>query len=141
MIFSFIYQHPGLARNSKNKMLSHEPYYRKIYKNNYNTNLLVSFQFLKVEYNKWKNYVSKNEESSPELIGMAKNGFFWMLGILGFLSKMYYNDQLRYVISKEDILFPTRTAEFMPYVSQNDIGQIVLLNDLNEFSERNKSHE
>lgn len=141
MIFSFIYQHPGLARNSKNKMLSHEPYYRKIYKNNYNTNLLVSFQFLKVEYNKWKNYVSKNEESSPELIGMAKNGFFWMLGILGFLSKMYYNDQLRYVISKEDILFPTRTAEFMSYVSQNDIGQIVLLNDLNEFSERNKSHE
>lgn len=43
MIFSFVYLHPGIARNSKNKMLSHDPYYRKIYKNNYSSDL---FEFI-----------------------------------------------------------------------------------------------
>jgi hypothetical protein len=141
MIFSFIYQHPGLARNSKNKMLSHEPYYRKIYKNTYSSNLLMSFQFLKIEYHKWKNYISRDAQSSPELIGMAKNGFFWMLGILGFLTKMYYNDELRYLLSKQDSLFPTRVNEFMPYVSQNDIGQIMLIEDFDEFTKRSRSYD
>ncbi|MDY0278580.1 MAG: AIPR family protein [Acholeplasma sp.] len=141
MIFSFVYLHPGIARNSKNKMLSHDPYYRKIYKNNYSSDLLVSFQYLKMEFHKWKNYVSKDSSSSPELIGMAKNGFFWMLGILGFLTKMYYNEELRYKLSKEDSLFPTRTIEFMPYVSQNDIGQITLLNDYQFFTQKKKSYD
>jgi hypothetical protein len=141
MLFSLVYQHPGLARNSKNKMLSHEPYYRRIYKNKYSSDLLKPLQYLKVEYNKWKNYVSKNPESSPELIGMAKNGFFWMLGILGFLVKMYYNEELRYKLNKEDVLFPTRTSEFMPFVSQNDIGQISLLKDYDQFVKKFSSYK
>ncbi|MBN3489930.1 AIPR family protein [Acholeplasma equirhinis] len=140
MIFSFVYQHPGLARNSKNKMLSHEPYYKKIYKNKYSSDLLKSFQYLKVEYHRWKNAVAKNYDNPPEMIGMAKNGFFWMLGVLGFLTKMYYNDQLRYQINKEDTLFPMRTNDFMPFVSQNDIGQIKLLKDYNSFVRRSSSY-
>lgn len=122
MLFSFIYQHPGIARNSKSKMLENNNYYKTIYGNSYNSFLLLSLQHVKVGYNIWKKKVVKENESLAK-VSLSKYSMFMVMSILGLLIKIYYNKELEdYLISlPSDFNFDT-SLELKNKLSQNDIG-------------------
>jgi len=129
MIFSFIYQHPGIARNSKSKMLENEEYYQTIYSERYNTMLLVTLQHIKGAYHSWKQTMNKISRDSEKL-GLVKNGFFLFVATIEFLAKYFYNERL---VKATDLFFfdedVSENEEFRRMVTFNDIGQMPILID------------
>ncbi len=141
MLFSFIYQHPGIARNSKSRMLSNDSYYDIIYKNEYNTLLLLVLQHFKVGFYKWKLRVQRIETNADKN-GLARNGFFLFLAIFGFIVKIYFNKDFYKLISglsiKHDFV---EDSDFKLKISQNDIGKLAIFKNSNIISEREIAYE
>lgn len=123
MLFSTVYQHPGIARNSKSKMLENENYYNIIYRSNYNSILLLSLQHFKIGYNKWSRNVRKMSEDNNK-VGLSRNGFLWFLAITGFLAKLYYNKEFQSIMKASEDYDDFTTDKYKSIISQNDIGEI-----------------
>lgn len=139
MLFSFVYQSPGIARNSKSKMLLNDKYYDKIFKNTYNSNFLVTLQQFKVSYNDWRKEVVKTSNFN-ELVGLAKNGFFLSMSVIGLFVKLNYNNTLlKNIREKLEILDVDEYDSLEVYISQNDIGQLSFLNNPYTFSRTNRA--
>ena len=139
MLFSFMYQQPGIARNSKSKMLENENYYNIIYKNEYNTFMILSLQHFKVGYHNWLNHVKKTSNDTIKQ-GLSRNGFFIFLAVFGLLSKTYYNRNLReYFQNLQGFDSITDGDVVKSYIQQNDIGKLPLLKEPSMISD-NKSN-
>lgn len=139
ILFSFMYQQPGIARNSKSKMLENENYYNIIYKNEYNTFMILSLQHFKVGYHFWLNHVKK---TSNDVIkqGLSRNGFFIFLAVFGLLSKSYYNRKLRdYFLSLISFDSTNDIEGVKRFIQQNDIGKLSLFKEPTMISD-NKSN-
>ena len=123
MLFSYIYQHPGIARNGKSKMLENEEYYQTIFADKYQSLLFKNFQLLKVNHHSWKQYMK--QYGTSEIFGLVKNGFFFFMATLGFIAKYNYNQYLRDYIEeidlKNDIADDVRLKSLLSY---NDIGDL-----------------
>lgn len=123
MLFSMIYQHPGIARNSKTKMLENDNYYNIIYRSQYNSVLLLSLQHFKVGYNKWLSKIKKLSYQNNK-VGLAKNGFLTFLATIGFIAKLYYNEDFQEIIYETNNSTDFTTDALRSIISQNDIGQL-----------------
>lgn len=121
MLFSFMYQHPGISRNSKSKMLENESYYNKIYRNDYSSFFLVMLQHFKVGYNHWKRKSSK--ESDVTKVSLSKYSQWMMYSIFGLLIKLYYNKELNEWVENipENYNYES-SKELRDMLSQNDVG-------------------
>ena len=125
MLFSMIYQHPGIARNSKSKMLENEVYYNIIFKNNYSSTLFLSLQHFKVGYTKWLNKVKKINARNNK-VGLAKNGFLLFLAVLGLLAKLNYNEELQDEMYETNNNTDFNSDKYRSIISRNDIGNIAI---------------
>lgn len=122
MIFSFAYQRPGSAKNSKSAMLMNKEYYKLIYEGNYSDNLLLSFQHFKVQFNKWKAAEKKNNLDQNK-IAIASNSIFMFYGIAGFLAKLLINKKSRdYFFSLPTFIEYTKEVEFTQWLVLNDVS-------------------
>lgn len=121
MIFSFVYQRPGAAKNSKSAMLMNKDFYKLIYEGNYSDNLLLSFQHFKVAFNKWK-AAEKKSQLDQNKIAIASNSIFMFYGIAGFLAKLYINSDAR------DYFFSLPT--FADYSTKLEFSRWMMLNDV-----------
>lgn len=137
MLFSFVYQRPGNAKNAKSAMLQNEKNYKIIYQDSYNSQLLLGFQYLKVAFNDWKNKIKK-EQSDLTKLGFATNGFFMTYAIIGFFAKVFINSELReYIMELYDIKSINSNEQFKRNISQNDIGNTKVFFDVQKFRSKN----
>jgi hypothetical protein len=122
MIFSFVYQRPGSAKNSKSAMLMNKDYYKLIYEGNYSDSLLLSFQHFKVQFNKWK-AAEKKSNLDQNKIAIASNSIFMFYGIAGFLAKLLINKKSRdYFFSLPSFIEYDKEVEFTQWLALNDVS-------------------
>ena len=123
LIYSYVYQQPGIARNNKATLTSDEEKYTLIFKKVYSTDLLVDLLKMKTFYKLWIKKIQKDNEDlssedEPDTIkaGLAKNGMMFMVAILGMISKIAYHEDYLNNLNLES------TEGMMDRFSQYDIG-------------------
>ncbi len=131
IIYSIVFQMPGMAKNSKAALLSNEKTYELIFGSTYADEFLVSIQHLKVAYAKWKKDLSKKEPKTTPKYGLARTGDLLSFAVIGLLCKLMTNGQL----TKQLRAFPISTlnnenedVKFM--LMQNDIGSLSIVSPL-----------
>ena len=141
MLFSFIYQKPGSAKNSKSAMLMKKENYRLIYESHYSDNLLLSLQYIKVAFNDWKTYTKKTSEDNLKIM-IASNSIFMYYGVIGFLAKLFINDKARqYFFSIPSFASYSTVPEFYSWMNLNDVGYTDVFLDATLFSSKHLSFE
>lgn len=134
MIFSFVYQRPGAAKNSKSAMLMNKDNYKLIYEGNYSDNLLLSFQHFKVQFNRWKTSVKKLNQDLMK-IAIASNSIFMFYGVAGFLGKLLINPKAKdYFFSHPSFADYLTIIDFSQWLTLNDIGYTHVFLDPTLFS-------
>jgi hypothetical protein len=134
IIFSFVYQRPGAAKNSKSAMLMNKDNYKLIYEGNYSDNLLLSFQHFKVQFNRWKTSVKKLNQDLTK-IAIASNSIFMFYGVAGFLGKLLINPKAKdYFFSHPSFADYITIIDFTQWISLNDIGYTNVFLDPTLFS-------
>lgn len=141
MLYSFVYQKPGSAKNSKSGMLMNKDKYRLIYENHYSDSLLLSFQYIKVAFNDWKTYTKKHSEDIIK-IAIASNSIFMFYGIIGMLAKLFINKKARnFYFSIPTYTSFSQIPEFYDWMILNDIGYTDVFLDPTLFSSKHLSFE
>ena len=120
LLYSFFYQMPGSARNNKAAITGNEERYSLIFKKDYDARLLRDLCYIKAFYKQWqKQIVEMGKDSDKYIEGLLKNGFLFMVGVIGALVKIYihkdymkqiqsvYETHLRLnIINQYDIVHP-----------------------------------
>ena len=129
MIYSFVYQCPGSAKNSKSKLLENEKIYSKLFTPTYNSFMFVSMQHLKIGFNNWLKKLKKVEKYGSTKLGLGKNGDLIIIGVTGLIYKLLSNKELFDKVtsfSKSEINNDNEDLHFL--IGQNDIGNLTLFN-------------
>ena len=99
LILSFILQRPGTARSNKKSIFSVETTYNSVFCRNHDYNVLVQLLQLKTFY---EQYLEKANENFDRIqSGIASNGKFCILALIGFLikyEKNHFSDEMIKVI-------------------------------------------
>ena len=141
MIFSFVYQKPGSAKNSKSAMLMKKENYRLIYESKYSDTLLLSLQYIKVAFNDWKTHTKKYSEDNIKIM-IASNSIFMFYGVIGFLAKLFINEKARkFFFSIPTFSSYASIPEFNSWISLNDIGYTDVFIEPTLFSSKHLSYE
>ncbi|WP_026400243.1 AIPR family protein [Acholeplasma equifetale] len=135
MLFSFIYQRPGNAKNSKSAMLQNQNNYKLIFQSNYSNMFLLGLQYIKAAYNDWKSSIKKYS-NDVTLLAIAVNNYFMYMALIGFYAKVFINEDFRnYIMNLNDFKL-SENDEFKMYLSQNDIGHLSVFNDPHYFENK-----
>lgn len=95
LLYSFVYQKPGTARNSKDKLFSNLKKYNLIFKDkNYDLDLLKNLLFIKSYYKKWSASLAKDPSVDADKRGLSANGMLLFTACIGLLSKFLYSKKL-----------------------------------------------
>lgn len=142
IIYSMVFQMPGAAKNSKASLLSNDKTYGLIFDSTYCDDFLLSIQYLKVAYAKWKKDLFRKEPRTSLKYGLAKNADLLSLAVIGLIVKLITNESL----AKRMLAYPLPTInnenEDMKFMlQQNDIGTSSVINpQLIGYSESNSFH-
>lgn len=95
LLYSFVYQGPGYARNSANKLFSVEKKYNLIFKDKaYSPYMLKDLLYIRSYYDKWKKDVVKTSED-PVKVGLVKNSATFFYAIIGLITKLKFCVELK----------------------------------------------
>ena len=98
LIYAAIYQKPGTARNSKDKIFSDKKKYDLVFgkysEDKYDSKLLKDLVIIRSAYKKWTSAVNKNQFSDDIKKGLVKNGFFFMLASILLIAKFHYSEEI-----------------------------------------------
>lgn len=115
LLLSIMFQQPGTARSSKNKIFSENQIYSKIFKRTHDLNTIVDIMKLNYEFNEFKKREIEEESLGVDGISILSNGKLTILAILGFMIKVKRNiidvkkylslssEEKRNIISGDDI--------------------------------------
>ena len=141
MLFSFVFQKPGSAKNSKSAMLMKKENYKLIYESQYSDTLLLSLQYIKVAFNDWKTYTKKHSDDFLK-IAIVSNSIFMYYGVIGFLAKLFINEKARkYFFSIPTFSSYVTVTDFYKWMMLNDIGYTDVFLDPTLFSSKHLSFE
>ena len=130
IIYSAVYQRPGDAKNSKSKLLSTDTSYDAIFKTKYTDNFLLSLQYLKSAYSKWKTYTIKTRNRADVVAGLSRRADLMAFGVIGFVVKCFTNNVLyKKLCSLDPRDFRSDNDDLKYLLFQNDIGKGNLLTE------------
>lgn len=140
LVYSGIYQKPGVSRNNKESLFSNKEKYNTIFGETYETLLLKDLLFIRSYYKKWQKKVQDEEklvtedtntiEYSRIRQGLVKNGLFYTVSMIMLLAKLYFSPQLLKEISSNDDNF-----EKVKYLySQNSFDHRIFSKDYSALS-------
>jgi len=128
MLYSYVFQLPGTAKNSKSSLLSNDKTYNLIFKNSYNSDFLKSIQMLKVAYADWQKKLNKTEPHSSSKYGLSRHANFMIGALIGFYQKIAINDNIRnFVISNKFNEINSKNIDLKQVLKVNDIGTVPLI--------------
>lgn len=128
MLYSYIFQQPGSAKNSKSALLSNEKTYNLIFRNTYNSDFLKSMQILKVAYADWQKKLNKTEPHSSPKYGLSRHANFMIFALIGFYQKVTINENVRnkiLVYKFNDM--SNKNIDLKESLRVNDIGTTCLI--------------
>lgn len=139
LLYSFVYQSPGAAKNSKSSLLSNEKIYNLIFKAEYDSYFLKSIQILKVAYSDWQKKISKSESHSSMLYGLSRHANFYAFATIGFMMKFIINGEARNSLLKLKFAeISGKNLSLKSALCVNDIGTVSLIKP-NMFNEITKT--
>lgn len=139
LLYSFVYQSPGAAKNSKSSLLSNDKIYNLIFKAKYDSNFFKSIQMLKVAYSDWQKKISKSESHSSMLYGLSRHANFYTFATIGFMMKFIINSEVRNALVKLKFSeVSNKNLSLKSALRVNDIGTISLIKP-NMFDEITKT--
>lgn len=98
IIYASVYQHPGTARNSKDKIFSDKKKYNTIFgnydENKYSYELIKDLLFIRSYYKEWAKSVSKDNNADATKKGLVKNGTYFFNAAIVLMAKLYYSKEL-----------------------------------------------
>ncbi len=100
LLYSFVYQNPGIARNNKDSLFSDSKKYKTIFGPHYDSYFLRDLLALRTFYDVYKKNVTKelknnkSKEAATKL-GLLKNGMYFTIAIIGALVKLHYSKEMR----------------------------------------------
>ena len=128
MLYSYVFQLPGTAKNSKSSLLSNDKTYNLIFKNSYSSDFLKSLQILKVAYSDWQKKLNKTEPHSSAKYGLSRHANFMTGALIGFYQKVSLNDNVRnLVISNKFNEIGSKNLDLKQMLKLNDIGTVGLI--------------
>lgn len=139
LLYSFVYQSPGAAKNSKSSLLSNDKIYNLIFKAEYDSDFLKSIQILKVAYSDWQKKISKSESHSSMLYGLSRHANFYTFATIGFMMKFIINSEARNSLLKLKFAeISGKNISLKSTLRVNDIGTVSLIKP-NMFNEITKT--
>jgi hypothetical protein len=128
MLYSYVYQCPGVSKNSKSKILSNDKTYSMIFETKYDDNFLKSIQFLKIAFNSYQKHIKLAENYASEKNGLTRHANFYADALIGFLFKLITNPELRVKVFQIPVgNFSNANSDLIFLLRQNDIGTISLI--------------
>ncbi len=104
LIYSGVYQCPGVSRNSPTSLFTNQQKYDQIFGTEYDSNFLVDLLYIQSHYKKWSKKVSNiqlNQELSEEdkddkriEKGLVKNGAFYIEAMILLIAKLNFSPKL-----------------------------------------------
>ena len=98
LLYAGIYQKPGTARNSKDKIFSDKRKYDMVFgnysSNKYSVDLIKDILFVRSYYKKWSTEISKDDSAGDVKKGLVKNGFYFFLSTIMLMAKLSYSNDL-----------------------------------------------
>ncbi len=130
LLYSFMYQYPGSARNNKAAITGNDDKYKLIFGKNYNNYLLKDLCHFKAYYKKWLKLIKdKNYYDDPYMQGLTKNGLFFFVAAFGVMLKLYFNND--YIQKLKTI---ESTGEKLNLLSQFDLSHQLLTSSISSYS-------
>ena len=128
MLYSYVFQLPGTAKNSKSSLLSNDKTYNLIFKNAYSSDFLKSIQILKVAFADWQKKLNKTEPHSSAKYGLSRHANFMIGALIGFYQKVAINDNVRNIImSNKFNEISNKNIDLKQALKVNDIGTVPLI--------------
>lgn len=128
LLYSYVFQCPGAAKNSKSNVIGNEKTYNLIFKNNYNSDFLKSIQIIKVAFSDWQKRLNKSEPHSSIKYGLSRHANYFLDGIIGFVMKSIINGEIRNeVIKLKFNEINNKNISLKSMLKVNDIGTVSLL--------------
>ena len=94
LLYSGMYQKPGTARNSKDKLFSDENKYNCVFGTRYDTAYIKDLLILRSYYKEWASLVKKDENADATKKGLVKNGLFFFIATANVMAKFTYSQEL-----------------------------------------------
>lgn len=96
LLYATIYQKPGTARNSKDKIFSDKNKYQLVFGNpsSYDINFIKDLMYLKAYYKKWATKIAKDNDADDVKKGIVKNGYFFFLSTAMLMAKFAFSKDL-----------------------------------------------
>lgn len=99
IIYGSIYQRPGTARNSKDKIFSDKNKYELVFGNysekKYSNSMIKDLLYLRTHYKKWSSLIAKDDNADERKKGLVKNGFLFFSSTILLMAKFYYSNDFR----------------------------------------------
>ena len=99
IIYGSIYQRPGTARNSKDKIFSDKNKYELVFENysekKYSNSMIKDLLYLRTHYKKWASLIAKDDNADEKKKGLVKNGFLFFSATILLMAKFYYSNDFR----------------------------------------------
>lgn len=104
LLYSGIYQKPGIARSSKNSLFTNYAKYNEIFNQEYSTDLIKDILILRTAYKNWAKEASFDDDKDATELGLIKNGMFFMIASTMLAIKFRNSNALVNQIKNGDIL-------------------------------------
>lgn len=128
LLYSYVFQCPGAAKNSKSSVIGNEKTYNLIFKNTYNSDFFKSIQIIKVAFSDWQKRLNKTEPHSSMKYGLSRHANYYLDGILGFIMKVIINGEIRgEIINLKFGDINNKNINLKSLLKVNDIGTVSLI--------------
>ena len=104
ILYSAIYQKPGIARSSKNSLFTNFSKYNEIFGQEYHTDLIRDLLVIKTAYRNWAKEATYDDDKDAIEQGLIKNGMYFTIACLFLAIKFRFSKQLVSEIKNVDIL-------------------------------------
>lgn len=118
LVYSAVYQDPVLARNSKSKLLSTDSIYSDVFEKPFSGLFLKDLILTQAAFKDWIGKKTKKKAFPPAQSDFMKVCLMYMMGIVGFISKLFWNDRLYTSLKTSE----ENPAKMQFAISQKDIG-------------------
>lgn len=137
MLYSYVFQSPGVAKNSKSQLLSNDRIYNLIFSSKYDSDFLISIQRIKIAYSEWQKHIKKNELHSSDKYGLSKHANYVTYALIGLILKVITNESIKVnILRLDDVSW--KSDDLKALIRCNDIGTFGILktNKYNEITKK-----
>lgn len=131
LLYASVYQRPGTARSSKEKIFSDPKKYDIVFGKRYDVDYIKDLLFLRTYYRDWAKNVKKTGTDATK-IGLVNNGMFFFIAAANTMAKFAFSKQLTDALLEKGI----NSDEGRNIISQKTFNHRLFAEDFAELKTR-----